>query len=228
MPEADARDRFAGRIEIVATVLLALAAILSAWSAFQATKWGGEEAASSRRAAAAGVAASQQTTIANTQHDIDVTTFLQWLEAARDDIVAGGLDPALVPYVPDPRTLSGFIALRFRDEFRPAFDAWFAARPIENPDAPNTPFELPEYELAADARIEALQEEANAHNEDARKANERGDNYVRLTVLFAIALVFAGIGAKTERLTSSLFLIGLAFIALVVAIAALVSYPVDI
>ena len=59
-----AQDRFdrTDWIELVAAVLLALATIVAAWSAYQATRWGGEQAKASRAALTAKTDAAQQTT----------------------------------------------------------------------------------------------------------------------------------------------------------------------
>ena len=93
------RDRRPGWIEPSATLLVAVAAILTAWAAFQGAKWNGLQADKSRQATAAGAASLRQTTIASTQKNIDVDTFLQWLQAVRDDIRDGLVDPA-GPFVP--------------------------------------------------------------------------------------------------------------------------------
>ena len=44
--------------------------------------------------------------------------------------------------------LADFYFKRFREEFRPAVDAWVATRPLKNPNAPLTPFAMPQYKLA--------------------------------------------------------------------------------
>src|SRR5687768_7349278 len=100
-------------MDLAAAILVSLAAILTAWSAFQSTSWNGVQSENSRSAAAAGTAASRATTIASLYRSVDVGSFLQWLEAAYHDIEAGLIDPGQQPYRPDPTTLSGFIAVRF-------------------------------------------------------------------------------------------------------------------
>jgi hypothetical protein len=49
--------------------------------------------------------------------------------------------------------LAEFLEERFRDEFRPVFEAWLALNPSENPDAPPTPFTMSEHVIAE--RIDA-------------------------------------------------------------------------
>ena len=183
-PRISTLDR---RFELWEAILLAVATVLTAWSAFQATKWGGVQADSYSRAAASRAEAVKAETDGDTQANIDVEMFLQWLSAFNDERKQ---DPdasrdASGVYQPDPTTLSGFLHDRFREEFLPAFDAWIAQKPIVNPDASGTPFDLPEYQVAAWERAAALEVEADAHAAEARQANQRGDNYVLVTVLFA-------------------------------------------
>ena len=75
--------------------------------------------------------------LANTQTEVDVATFTQWVERLRAEADGAG----------------GFYFKRFRKEFRPAVDAWVATRPLKNPNAPLTPFAMPQYKLAARARV---------------------------------------------------------------------------
>jgi hypothetical protein len=69
-----AQDRFnrTDWIELAAAVILALATIVAAWSAYQATRWGGEQAKASRSALSAKTDAAQQTTIFGASAQIDV------------------------------------------------------------------------------------------------------------------------------------------------------------
>src|SRR5262245_36717603 len=203
--EANASRReedWKNRIEFAATVLMAIAAVFTAWAAFQSTKWSGEQADNYSRAAAARTESAKATTLALTQTSIDIQTFIAWLEAYSEDLAAG-LVPRTGVYVPDPALLSRFIAARFRDEFRPAFAAWIASRPVVNAEASGTPFELPEYKLASREDAARYDAEADARSAEARSANERGDNYVLLTVLFATALFFAGISGRLDDVRNS-------------------------
>jgi hypothetical protein len=121
------------RFEIAATVLLALATVATAWSGYQATRWGGETTKAASANTAARVAASRASDLANAQTEIDVSTFEQWVDA----------------YAANDTFLADFYYARFRGEFKPAVDAWIATMPLKNPDAPLTPFAMPEYVLAA-------------------------------------------------------------------------------
>ena len=92
--------------------------------------------------------------------------------------------------------LADFYFKRFRKEFRPAVDAWIATRPLKNPNAPLTPFAMPQYKLAARAESERLDAEAEVYAAQARRNIQRASNYVLGVVLFASALFFAGMSTK--------------------------------
>ena len=216
----------ADRIEFAATVLMAVAAILTAWAAFQSTKWNGIQSDNYSQAGAARTESTRATTIASRQITIDVNVFLEWLAAYQDDRAAGLIPEG--PYRPDTSTLSGFIATRFRPEFLPAFEAWTASQSDPNTAPASTPFDLPEYalgELAESARLEAV---ADARTAEARQANQRGDNYVLLTVMFAIGLFFAGVSGKLERVTNSAIALGISAFIVVIAAVIMLTYPIEV
>ena len=93
-----------------------------------------------------------------------------------------------------------FYERRFRPEFKPAFDAWVATKPRTNPDAPLTPFVMPQYRLAAEAEAERLDADAEVSAAEVRRNIQRSSNYVLGVVLFSVSLFFAGMSTK---LTSS-------------------------
>jgi hypothetical protein len=133
-PRADwmtAASLTARRLELVSTVLLALATVATAWAAYQSRQWTGEQAQATSRATAARIAENRVSALANRQVQIDVATFIQWLDARAQH---------------HPR-LADFYRARFRAEFKPAFASWLATRPFENKAAPPTPFAMPQYHL---------------------------------------------------------------------------------
>ena len=214
-------------VEVLATLLIAVAAILTAWAAFQHARWSGTQASEFRQAASAGTQATQATTVASMARIVDVGVFLQWLQAVQDDIDKGLANPNAGPYVANPQTLSGFISSRFRDEFRPAFDAWIATRPLQSTNGATTPFELPQYSPAADRAVLRLNQAAEEHGNAAQDAIHRGEQYVLLTTLFAVALVLASIGSKLRGLTGSLLMLGTAGIIVAGATVALIAFQVE-
>jgi hypothetical protein len=168
-------------IELAATVLLSLATIVAAWSAYQSTRWGGVEAQNNTAAAARRIEATQQNAVHATMLQLDVMAWITYLEhrQAGDD------------------TGAAFLRERFRDEFVPAFEAWAASVP-EGEIPPGTPFELPQYAPESRRSAERLNAEADSLAAVAREANNIGDNFVLVAVIMASVLFFAGVGTKVS------------------------------
>ena len=66
-------------VEVVSTVVLSLAAVAIAWSGYQASRWTGEQAKAFSRANAARLESTRWSNLANSQTEIDVATFPQWV-----------------------------------------------------------------------------------------------------------------------------------------------------
>jgi hypothetical protein len=206
------QDARAERSEIVATVLLALATVATAWSGYQASRWNGVQANAFSRGNAARIESTRASGLADAQTQIDVATFTAWVDA----------------YAQGQVKLADFYLKRFRAEFKPAVDAWIATRPLKNANAPLTPFAMPQYRLAARKEAAELDLEAEAWATKARTNVQRATNYVLGVVLFAAALFFAGMSAKlrTRRLRTVLLTFGLVvFLGTVVWIA---TFPISI
>jgi hypothetical protein len=168
------------RVELVATILLAFAAVATAWSGYQATRWNGEQAKASSRTNAIRIDAARAQGLAQAQTQVDVATFIQWVDA----------------YAKKETALQDFYFKRFRVEFKPAVEAWIATKPLKNPDAPLTPFAMPQYKLAATAEAERLDADAEVSAAQVRRNIQRSSNYVLGVVLFSVALFFAGTSTK--------------------------------
>ena len=134
-------------------MLLAVATVATAWSGYQSTRWNGEQAKAAARANALRIDSAKAARLANTQTEIDVATFTQWVNA----------------YAQKQTELADFYFKRFRKEFKPAVDAWVATRPLKNPNAPLTPFAMPQYKLAARAEADRLDAEAEVYAAQARR-----------------------------------------------------------
>ena len=202
----------AERIEIAATVLLALATVATAWSGYQASRWNSEGAKAFSRGNAARVESTRASSLANSQTQIDVATFVQWVDA----------------YALERERLADFYFARFREEFRPAVEAWIATRPLQNPDAPLTPFAMPEYQLAARAEAEELEADAEALAARARTNLQRATNYVLGVVLFASALFFAGMSTKLRAQRLRLVLLGLGVTVFAATLVWIATSPISI
>ena len=199
-------------VDIAATVLLALATVATAWSGYQASRWNGEQAANAGRVNAARIDSTKAAALADSQTGIDVATFTQWVDA----------------YANDDTELADFYRRRFRAEFAPAVNAWIATRPLKNPDAPLTPFAMPEYQLAARAESERRDADAEVLAAQVRVDIQRATNYVLCVVLFAAVLFFAGISTRLRTPALRSVLLGFGIVVFVGTVAWLATFPVSL
>ncbi len=205
-------NRLHRHAELLATILLAIAAVATAWSSYQSARWGGVQAIDFSRANAARVESTRASTEAGQETQVDVLTFTQWVNA----------------YAGKDTRLADFYFERFRKEFKPAVNAWIATEPLHNPKAPPVPFVMPQYKLASQAESEQLLGEAEAATADARRSNQRSDNYVLAVVLFAAALFFAGISTKLSRPRQQLAVLAFGYLLFVGTAIWVLTFPVTI
>ena len=211
-PEAGAgHSRAGGWPDVVATIVLAVAAVATAWSGYQASRWTGEQAKAFSRANAARVESTRWSNLANSQTEIDVATFTQWVDA----------------YARNETTLADFYRKRFRPEFRPAVEAWIASRPLKNPEAALTPFATPQYRLAARAESERLEAKAAAEATAAARYIQRATNYVLGVVLFSSALFFGGISSRIGNPRTRAVVLGMGCLVLLVGLTWIISLPIS-
>ena len=200
------------RLEVVATILLALATLGTAWSGYQAARWNGEQAKAASRANAARIASTKAAARADAQTQVDVATFVAWADA----------------YAQNQTELADFYFKRFRAEFKPAVEAWIATRPLKNADAPLTPFAMPQYKLAEREESDRLAAEGEVLAAKARTDVERSTNYVLAVVLFAAVLFFAGMSTKLSVPALRRLLLGLGIVLFVATVVWLARSPVSV
>jgi hypothetical protein len=209
----DARPgRFDRRFELGATVLLAMAAVATAWAAYQSARWHGEQAKAQSASIAARVESTRTANVANRQAQIDVALFTQWVDA----------------YARDETELAGFYRKRFRTEFQPAFKAWVATRPRTNRSAPLSPFAMPQYDLAATVQADRLESQAGAFSEDVGRFIQRADDYSLTVVLFAASLFFAGISTRLRSPTARMVVLGLGYALFLGSLIWIATFPVSL
>jgi hypothetical protein len=201
-----------GRFELAATVLLAIAAVATAWAAYQSARWHGEQAKGQSASIAARVESTRAANEANRQAQIDVALFTQWVDA----------------FARDETELAAFYRKRFRPEFQPAFRAWVATRPRTNPDAPLSPFALPQYELAATAEAERLEAQAAAASGRVGVFIQRADNYSLAVVLFAASLFFAGISTRLRSPAPRTVILGIGFTLFLGSLIWIATFPISL
>lgn len=197
--KGEAHSRAHEILEIVEAVVLAIVAVSTAWSGYQAALWTGHQAelyglASRYRVEAEGVAAT-----ANQERLYNASTVVEWLQAE-----ATG-----------QKKLSALFERRFLPEFRPAFEAWKKTDPLNNPDAPAGPQLMGEYHSAKTEQAAKLNDQATETFEQGNRARDRSDQYVRVTVMLATVLLLMAI---SQRFKTHKVRVGLAVVALLLLI----------
>jgi hypothetical protein len=170
-------------MELASAVLLSLAMIATSWCAYQAARWGGLQSISFSEAATARNLAMAYITKAGQEILVDVDVFLEYANL----FIEGELSED---------ALKAYADRLFSEELSNALDAWLATDPANNPDAPRNPFEMDAYMNPSENIAYAYSNIAKIKSQDAKDNNQQADNYVLLTVLFAIVLFFAGVATK--------------------------------
>lgn len=171
-------------MDLVFAIILLIATLSTAFCVYQATRWNGIQAVDFGDASKYRTESVRAANAGNSQVIIDVQLFSSWVDA-----VSNG-----------DQHRAKFLKERFRDEFKPAFNAWIAIANETNPIPAGTPFGLPEYTLAKFNESALLEEQATASFNSGKDANTNGDMYISNTVLFAIVLFFCGIYTRWESI----------------------------
>jgi hypothetical protein len=195
-------------LEVATVVVMGLSSVATAWSSYQSSLWSGLQSESYTQASGLRVESTRASARAATLTSIDVSVFTSWVDAmGREE-----------------EDLAEFYQARFRDEFRPAFEAWVASRPLVDPNAPRSPFEMGEYQISDEARADSLLAAAELTFQQGRDANRTSDRYVLTLVLFATVLFLTGL-TQTLHSPAGLALLALAGILFLGGVFGLASLP---
>jgi hypothetical protein len=196
-------------IEIIEAVILALVAVATAWSGYQAAKWAGTRAEQYAEASRLRVTAEGLATLAGQERIYDSDTFNSWLAAKLDGKVEA----------------AEFFERRFRGEYRPAFTAWMGTDPFNNAQAPPGPIFMSQYHNAKHEQFLGLNKKAADVADQGTKSGETGDQYVRITVLLATVLLITAIGQRFHFKAVRVVFMILAFLLLCLPLSRLLMLP---
>ncbi len=204
-------SRFDRWVEFLAAVVLSLATVATAWAGYQAALWGGDQTEHMAAANVATVRAAQISNEALQLTSLHANLFVAWVTAISDD----------------KQELADFLYARFPTELKVASDAWIATDPRQNPDAPLSPFAMPEYQLAQNQQAAELRQVADEEMALADHADDVSDRYVLLTVIFASVLFFGGISGKFQSKSVDVAMLALASLVFLVGLTILVTFPIQ-
>jgi hypothetical protein len=204
-----AENRHSRIVQICEAVLLALVTVTAAWAGYSAARWGTESRVEIAKSSTLRNLATRDDLEALSLRNFDSSTFNAWfiaftLNSPQKEVIA---------------------ERRFRPQFRVAFNAWMATNPLHNPKAPPGPTYMPQYKLPAQARANALDNQADAKFNAGNAAAQTGDNYVRITVFLAAVLFLVGIGSSFKLYGVRYSLIGFGAVLLVLSIVLIAQQP---
>jgi hypothetical protein len=197
-------------VEFISAIILSFATVGTAWCGYQAAQWNGQKAAYSSQANSANLQAAQLANRALVADSRNISLFVDWVAATGDG----------------NQGFADFLFVRFPDELAVAFDAWLTFDPLNNIEAPLSPFDLPEYHLEDMAESNRLLVEVQAYQEQASEASKIADRYLLLTVLFASVLFFGGVSGKFKSKIIDLGMMAVAILLFSTVTIILLSNPV--
>ncbi len=172
-------------LEILEVGLLAVVAIATAWSGFQAAKFDGRQSLLYGHSSRDRFEAEAATTTGDQRLAADAGIFTAYLQAHSD----GNTE------------LETLLSKRLTPDFKVAFDAWLALDPFVNPAAPPGPAGMPQYKNPDIEKAAELNATASGAFDEGTEARETGEKYVRDTVLFAMVLFLVAIAQRMKDKT---------------------------
>ncbi len=196
-------------LEIAEALVLAVIAIATAWSGYQAALWTGIQSELYGQSSKLRVQAEGAATSANQERLYNASTVVEWIKAeAHGD-----------------KKLADLFERRFLPEFRPAFEAWKKTDPLNNANAPAGPQMMAEYRSSRTDQATRLNDQATELFERGTRDRQYSDLYIRATVSLATVLLLIAIGQRFRSLHARLGLLVIAILLLCIPIYHLLVLP---
>jgi hypothetical protein len=196
-------------LTILEATLLAIVAVLAAYSGFASAKFGTDSSLRLAKASTVRSLASRAEIEGLETKNFDALTFNDWFTA----------------YVAGNRTAAVVAEGRFRPQFAVAFRAWIADRPFTSSTAPPGPTYMPEYVQPGKALADSLDAKADALYGQGASDGATSDDYVRTTVFLATVLFLVGISGHFKVRKARIGLISVGVAILLTSIVFLLTTP---
>ena len=196
-------------LEILEAVLLAIVALSTALSGYQAAKWDGLSARDYATSSRLRVQSEQASLSSNQNIIYNSGTLTAWLQAD----TSGNAK------------LASILARRFTPDYEVAFRAWLKTDPLNNPTAPAGPRFMPQYKDPLAAQAAVLSTQGSQHYSTGIDDRETADKYVRLTVILAAVLFLVAVGQRFKVRRVRLAVLGVAGVFLAYSVVLIATYP---
>ena len=196
-------------LEILEAVVLAVVAIATAWSGYQAALWTGHQSELYGQASKLRIEGVGAATYANQERLYNASTVVEWLKAeAHSD-----------------KKLADLFERRVLPEFRPAFERWKKTDPLNNPDAPAGPQLMAEYRSSKAEAAAKLNDQASEVFDQGTRSQQYSDQYVRATVTLATVLLLIAISQRFKTRGVRVGLLGIAMFLLCFPVYHILTLP---
>ncbi len=202
--------RWQGAIGIIEVALLALVAITTAWSGYQAAKWDGQQSEFYGHATTYRFKADAASTYGGQLLAGDSSIFTAYLQA----------------HAAGDAQLEQLYIRRFTPDYKTAFVAWLRTDPFTNPSAPAGPGVMPQYHNPYFASAASLNAQASATFDNGTSARDTAERYIRDTVLFASVLFLVAVAQRFDKRELRIATIIIAFVLAAYTCAAVLTLPI--
>ena len=197
-------------IEVISTILLSAATVLSAWCVYQSSQWSGEQYFRIDDETTANQFRLQYEVAGAQRKSAELQLFLEYSSAIADSNFR----------------LAEFLYNRFPGSFKKPFNAWMKLDPYNNPDAPSSPFTMKEYVFLNWKKQKNMKNRPLAFKKAANISDNNSDNYVLLSLILSMVLFFSGMCGVADSRRSQKILLWVASLIFVVAVVFIVTMPV--
>jgi hypothetical protein len=194
-------------MDLLSAALMAGATMATAWCAYQSSVWNGEHFSHESRSITAVVRVGKLSNLAMQRTSVQVNLFVHWVSAMNNG----------------DRGLADFLFARFPEPLKTAAGAWRATSPLTNPEAPPSPFDMPEYVLQEKIEVDRWEDIGQLESAAAERASEMANRYLLFTIINASVLFFAGISGKFRWMAIDLAVLVLGALTLLVGVAVMFS-----
>jgi hypothetical protein len=196
-------------VEVIEAVILALVAVTTAWSGYQAARWDAEQSVLYGRSSRLRVEGQTLEVESNQAKAFNASMIVEWLKSESHG----------------ETKLADFFERHLLPEFRPAFESWKKTDPLNNPSAPVSPLVMPEYRDPKGEEAARKNNEATELFEQGTRVREIGDAYVRATVGLATVLFLTAMSQRFRSQRIRMTLVAIAFVLLCVPLWHILTLP---
>jgi hypothetical protein len=197
--EAHCSSRSKLYFEILEAVILAVVAIFTAWSGYQAVQWGDQQTELYGESIQLNLKAGELRFSDGLDTIYNTATVAAWMDAE----------------VQGHEKVANFFQSRLLPEYKIAFDAWIKTDPINNSQSPPGPRYMSEYRSSKMEEANSLSQEASVKFNEGTQALSTASSYVRYTVFLATVLALVAISQlfKIRSIRNGLVLLSMGLLA---------------